>query len=330
MKLRAGSLALFLSLALALSAGAQGIMLPVTYFAVQGAPFSLTIDMRSEMTRGKPGAATPPQHSTLHIVRDAAGRQRYEAPVVDDQPPSSYAGIYDVVAGKYIKLDLNAKTAEIAPMQLGKPRVLDATVASSLPPETPQPNQTLLGTRQIAGLDAWGSRTIQTLHPSQDITIYQDRELWRSTQYRMPLLQIIRTDRQVMTQTVVAFDPAEPDPALFQIPPGFTVSDAPPPPLPAPGTVRIGGDVSAPLVLKMAAPEISEQARAKKISGNVLVHLIVDENGSPQQVSVKRGVGYGLDEKAVECVKKYRFKPAMRNGVPVKVEINVEVNFQVF
>ena len=50
----------------------------------------------------------------------------------------------------------------------------------------------------------------------------------------------------------------------------------------------------------------------------------------PQNVHVLHGVGMGLDEKAVEAVKQYRFKPAKENGKPVAVEMNVEVNFQIF
>ena len=64
--------------------------------------------------------------------------------------------------------------------------------------------------------------------------------------------------------------------------------------------------------------------------GIVLVNLIVDQNGMPQNVHVLRGVGMGLDEKAVEAVKQYRFKPAREDGKPVAVELNVEVNFQIF
>jgi protein TonB len=45
---------------------------------------------------------------------------------------------------------------------------------------------------------------------------------------------------------------------------------------------------------------------------------------------VLRGIGLGLDEKAREAVKQYRFKPALENGRPVLVELNVDVTFQIF
>jgi protein TonB len=64
--------------------------------------------------------------------------------------------------------------------------------------------------------------------------------------------------------------------------------------------------------------------------GVVLVNLIVDQQGRPVNVHVLRGVGMGLDDKAVAAVKQYRFKPAREAGKPVAVELNVEVNFQIF
>ncbi len=77
-------------------------------------------------------------------------------------------------------------------------------------------------------------------------------------------------------------------------------------------------------------PEFSEEARKAKVAGNVLVNLWVDTNGLPSHVRVIRGVGMGLDEKAIEAVKQYKFKPAMEGGKPVLVELNIEVNFQIF
>jgi TonB family protein len=92
---------------------------------------------------------------------------------------------------------------------------------------------------------------------------------------------------------------------------------------------KIGGAVSAPRVIHNVFPEFSEEARKDKFSGVVLVGLIVDTDGMPQQVHVLRGVGHGLDEKAIEAISHYRFQPAMENGKPVPVRVNVEVNFQI-
>ena len=96
------------------------------------------------------------------------------------------------------------------------------------------------------------------------------------------------------------------------------------------GPRRIGRGVSAPVLIYSVEPEFSEEARKAKVAGNVLVNLWVDTNGNPSHVRVIRGVGMGLDEKARDAVLQYKFRPAMENGKPVLVELNVEVNFQIF
>ena len=96
------------------------------------------------------------------------------------------------------------------------------------------------------------------------------------------------------------------------------------------GLRHVGGTVSAPEVLHAVDPEFSEEARKAKVSGDVQVYLWVDEHGNPTHVRVIRGMGMGLDERAVEAVKQYKFKPAMENGRPVTVEMYIDVTFQIF
>jgi protein TonB len=96
------------------------------------------------------------------------------------------------------------------------------------------------------------------------------------------------------------------------------------------GLRHVGGGVSSPEVIFKVEPEFSEEARKAKFMGVVTVNLVVDTKGLPENVRVIRGVGMGLDEKALEAVRQYRFKPAMENGKPVPVQVNVEVNFQIF
>jgi TonB family protein len=93
--------------------------------------------------------------------------------------------------------------------------------------------------------------------------------------------------------------------------------------------MHIGGTVLPPKVIYSVSPTFTEQARRQPFSGNVQVYLWVDEHGNPSHVRVVRGVGMGLDEKAVEAVRQYKFKPATRDGVPVKVDLYIDVNFQV-
>jgi TonB family protein len=97
------------------------------------------------------------------------------------------------------------------------------------------------------------------------------------------------------------------------------------------GLYRIGGGVSAPVALNSVEAEFSDEARRAKYQGVCLISLIVDVHGDPQNPRVVRALGMGLDEKALEAVKKYKFKPAMKDGkTPVPVMITVEVNFRLY
>jgi TonB family protein len=90
----------------------------------------------------------------------------------------------------------------------------------------------------------------------------------------------------------------------------------------------IGNGVSAPKMIKEVAPEYSEEARAAGLEGTVVLSVVIDEEGVPQNVEVKKELGLGLDEKAIEAVQQWRFEPAMRDGKPVRVAAQVEVNFR--
>jgi len=94
------------------------------------------------------------------------------------------------------------------------------------------------------------------------------------------------------------------------------------------GAYKIGGGVSAPVPVFRPEPEYSEEARKAKWQGAVLLSLIVDENGVPQEIKVVRSLGLGLDQKAIEAVQKWRFKPGLKDGKAVPVTANIEVNFR--
>src|SRR5580658_8418750 len=94
------------------------------------------------------------------------------------------------------------------------------------------------------------------------------------------------------------------------------------------GAFRVGGGVSAPVLLSKVEPEYSEEARKAKYQGTVLLYIEVDPSGRAENVRVVRSLGLGLDEKAIEAVKKWKFKPGYKNGQPVTVQATIEVNFR--
>jgi len=97
------------------------------------------------------------------------------------------------------------------------------------------------------------------------------------------------------------------------------------------GLERIGGRVSAPVPLFQPEAEFSDEARRAKYQGICVISVIVDAQGNPQNPRVVRALGMGLDEKALEAVRKYKFRPAMKDGkTPVPVMVNIEVNFRLY
>jgi TonB family protein len=94
------------------------------------------------------------------------------------------------------------------------------------------------------------------------------------------------------------------------------------------GAYRIGGGVSPPSVILKVEPEYSEEARKAKFQGTVVLFVVVDEKGNPRELKVMRPLGLGLDQKAIEAVEKWKFKPGMKDGKPVAVQATIEVNFR--
>jgi len=94
------------------------------------------------------------------------------------------------------------------------------------------------------------------------------------------------------------------------------------------GVFRVGGGVTAPALLYKVEPEYSEEARKAKYQGTVVLYVEVDPSGRPRNLRVVRSLGLGLDEKAIEAVQKWRFKPGVKDGKSVTVAATIEVNFR--
>jgi TonB family protein len=96
------------------------------------------------------------------------------------------------------------------------------------------------------------------------------------------------------------------------------------------GVFKVGGGISAPQAISTPDPEYTQEARNAKTQGTCILWLIVDDQGRPRDIRVVHGLGFGLDAKAIDAVKQWRFEPAMKDGHPVNVQISVEVGFKLY
>ena len=96
------------------------------------------------------------------------------------------------------------------------------------------------------------------------------------------------------------------------------------------GIYQVGGGVRPPVVIFAPEPEFSEQARMAKYQGLCVVEVIIDAHGIPREPKVVQHLGMGLDEKALESVKQYRFKPATLAGKPVAVRMDISIDFHIY
>jgi TonB family protein len=96
------------------------------------------------------------------------------------------------------------------------------------------------------------------------------------------------------------------------------------------GAFRIGRGVTPPRVIYQTDPEFSEEARKAKYQGTCVLSVVVDATGRPTQIHVLSTLGMGLDEKAIESVKNWKFEPGQKDGHPVPVVIAVEVDFHLY
>jgi protein TonB len=124
--------------------------------------------------------------------------------------------------------------------------------------------------------------------------------------------------------------PEEEEPQI-EVPDTDLVFDIPagPPPAEPEGPIIVAGDVQKPEKLSGPDPVYTEIARKARIQGVVIVQAIIDKGGDVQNVKVLKGLPMGLDQAAVDAVKKWKFKPATLNGKPVAVYYNLTVNFRI-
>jgi protein TonB len=110
---------------------------------------------------------------------------------------------------------------------------------------------------------------------------------------------------------------------------GGLLPPPPPPPPPAPrpaAPVRVGGQITTPALVKRVEPTYPAVAVAAKLTGTVILEVVVNEEGSVQDVTVLRSVG-ALDRAAIDAVKEWRYSPLVLNGIPTPFVVTVTLNF---
>lgn len=94
------------------------------------------------------------------------------------------------------------------------------------------------------------------------------------------------------------------------------------------GPYRPGSGIAAPRLLKEVRGDYTDEARRAGLAGDVVLELVVRRDGTVGDVKVLEGLGGGLNERAIQAVRQWRFAPATRQGVPVDVIVEVAMEFK--
>lgn len=93
------------------------------------------------------------------------------------------------------------------------------------------------------------------------------------------------------------------------------------------GPYRAGSGISPPEILREVKPDYTEDARRRGVEGDVVLEIVVRRDGRVGTIRLLQGLGAGLDQRAIDAVRQWRFAPAMRQGTPVDVMVEVAVEF---
>jgi TonB family protein len=203
------------------------------------------------------------------------------------------------------------------------------------------PQNTRLSTIEISGFSAEGERELRNLLPFREGELVTSTDIARAsaavTEFdshaslafttgnfgnNSEVLLGIRISPQAGSQILIRAG------RLADAVPSAPAPPPPPPPPPPPGDARIGPGMTPPLIIDSVEAEYSEAASKARFQGTVRLSIVVDQSGQPTQIKVISPLGLGLDQKAIEAVQRWRFRPGTKDGQPVAVQAAVEVNFR--
>ena len=321
--------------------------------AVGGLPFYAKVELEtvSQLQDG-----TQITHKTYNLdARDSEGRTHNEMrnwiTAEGQEPTLTRVELYD--PGTRTRTDLFPLTKLARQWAVGA--AAQATpAAGTAKPETTSEE---IGTDTMEGLPVKGVRVTQTYATGalgNDRPLTTVTEYWYAAQLRINLLTK-RTDPRYGMQTVrvTELERKEPDAALFAIGGEYkVVNEAGPTQIAqGPGATdeRAAGDparaasgtlagiarpglagVTVPACVYCPNPDYTDEARAAKFNGTVILQVVVTAEGRAENISVVRKAGYGLEQNAMETVRKWRFRPAKGpDGNPVPTTVPIEVTFRI-
>lgn len=326
--------------------------------AVRGLPFSAKVELEtvSQLQDG-----TLITHKTYNLdARDSAGRTRNEMrnwiTAGGEEPKLTRIQLYDPATKT--RTDLFPLT-KLARQWVVAAAAQATPVAATAKPETTREE---IGTDTIESLPVKGTRVTQTyatgaLGNDRPLTIVT--EYWYAAELRLNLLTK-RTDPRhgVQTIRVTELQRQEPDAALFAIGDDYKVLNEAGPTQVAqgPGATDEGAStekaaasaagasggalagiarpgvagVTVPACVFCPDPSFTDAARAAKFNGSVVLQVVVTADGHAENISVVRKAGYGLEQSAIETVRKWQFRPAKGpDGNPVATVVPIEVTFRI-
>ncbi len=190
---------------------------------------------------------------------------------------------------------------------------------AELNPDELKPGDVIGGRWRVASIERLRDRffVLEKLLPTEISRVAPDRKLGAE----ISLNDVIET-------FVIREEISEPPPQNILTPPTVVPSIEPTTPTPIETTATPKPERRNPQLLHIYLPEYTAKAREKKIEGDLTVTALLQRDGKIKKVKVEKGLGHGLDDRAVEAVKRLAFLPAELNGVTVDAMIRIVFNFK--
>ena len=286
------------------------VSVPLIYVApIPASPFSATA--ATEVTRLQPNGASSVSKSFSHLARDSKGRTFIEShfpllPTDTGEGRIRSIKISDPTAHTTTELNVAAAHAN----------VYNLPEISALTP----PSGEDLGVTDMEGLVVHGYRNSEAVQVPNGEPAAVIRENWYSEQLQTNIKSKNKyPDGEIETLTLSQVTLSEPDPALFQIPPEYRLTDAH-------DAVRIGAAVAEANLISRVEPEYPALAKQARIQGTVEFTATIGKDGTIQNLQLVRGHPL-LVNPAKEAVLQWKYRPTLLNGNPTTVIAPIQVTF---